>query len=224
MWRGGAVLDRASGIARFELAVQLEPRHVALEPREADERRIGRSRSPGWRPWASFQLMAQPGSMHDALTDGSTTLARPASRVLRATKFAGLNAPPASWQNDRPVALDHRRARRHLMAADPVMADLIRRAGPCRLGSQPRRRPVLPAAAGDRLAAALDQGRRDHLRPAVRAVPASRPDARTPAGARRRRAARRRPQHAEGALRARPVIAGPRPPARPGAARHHSGR
>ena len=36
----------------------------------------------------------------------------------------------------RAVALDTRRARRHLMAADPVMADLIRRAGPCRLGSQ----------------------------------------------------------------------------------------
>jgi DNA-3-methyladenine glycosylase II len=33
------------------------------------------------------------------------------------------------------VALDHRRARRHLTAADPVMADLIRRAGPCRLGA-----------------------------------------------------------------------------------------
>jgi DNA-3-methyladenine glycosylase II len=39
----------------------------------------------------------------------------------------------AEW---RPVALDHRRARRHLMAADPVMAELIRRAGPCRLGSR----------------------------------------------------------------------------------------
>jgi DNA-3-methyladenine glycosylase II len=33
------------------------------------------------------------------------------------------------------VALDTRRARRHLIAADPVMADLIRRAGPCRLGA-----------------------------------------------------------------------------------------
>jgi DNA-3-methyladenine glycosylase II len=32
------------------------------------------------------------------------------------------------------VALDTRRARRHLTAADPVMAALIRRAGPCRLG------------------------------------------------------------------------------------------
>jgi DNA-3-methyladenine glycosylase II len=33
------------------------------------------------------------------------------------------------------MPLDHRRARRHLIAADPVMAELIRRAGPCRLGT-----------------------------------------------------------------------------------------
>ena len=85
------------------------------------------------------------------------------------------------------VALDTRRARRHLMAADPVMADLIRRAGPCRLGASPRRRPVLPAAAGHRLAAALDQGRGDHLRPAVRALPRRRADPVAPARARRRR-------------------------------------
>jgi 3-methyladenine DNA glycosylase/8-oxoguanine DNA glycosylase len=40
----------------------------------------------------------------------------------------------ASW-HDAGVALDTRRARRHLMAADPVLAALIRRAGPCRLGA-----------------------------------------------------------------------------------------
>ena len=33
------------------------------------------------------------------------------------------------------VALDTRRARRHLIGADPVLAALIRRAGPCRLGA-----------------------------------------------------------------------------------------
>ncbi len=122
------------------------------------------------------------------------------------------------------VALDHRRARRHLTAADPTMADLIRRAGPCRLGASRAADTVLPAAAGHRVAAALDQGRGDDLRPAVRAVPGRRPDADAAARPPRGDAARRGPQRQQDEVRARPGVTRPRRPARPDGARHRRRR
>ncbi len=85
---------------------------------------------------------------------------------------------------------------------------------------QPRGGSVLPAAAGHRVAAAVDQGRGDDLRPAVRALPGRRPDAGAAARPRRGDAARRRPQRQQDAVRARPGVARPRRPARPGGARH----
>jgi DNA-3-methyladenine glycosylase II len=46
-------------------------------------------------------------------------------------RFARAHASSTSCHNAR-VPVDTRRARRHLMAADPAMAALIRRVGPCR--------------------------------------------------------------------------------------------
>ena len=123
-------------------------------------------------------------------------------------KFAGLNASPASCQNTARMALDHRRARRHLMAADPVMAELIRRAGPCRLGASRAADPfflLLRAIVSQQLstkAAATIFGRLCALFPG---------DAPTPARLLALDdvdAARRGPQHPEDALRARPGVAG----------------
>lgn len=53
----------------------------------------------------------------------------------RKRRFAGTNAAGASWQNRR-VALDVRRARRHFAAADPLMLALMARIGPCRLDTR----------------------------------------------------------------------------------------
>ncbi len=117
------------------------------------------------------------------------------------------------------VALDTRRARRHLMASDPVMADLIRRAGPCRLGARRGADPfflLLRAIVSQQLstkAAATIFGRLCALFPDGAPTPARL------LSARRRDAARRRAQHQQGPVRARPGGTGARRPARPGGPR-----
>ena len=163
----------------------------------------------------SSSLWHKSRSMHDRACDEP-----PGS----SDKFAGLNAPPASCQNTARMALDHRRARRHLMAADPVMADLIRRAGPCRLGASRAADPfflLLRAIVSQQLstkAAATIFGRLCALFPG---------DAPTPArllGARRRHAARRGLSSQKTRYVRDLASRVARRPARPGAARHHAGR
>lgn len=57
------------------------------------------------------------------------------ARRRRKRRFAGTNALGSSWQN-RGVALDVRRARRHFAVTDPVMFALMARIGPCRLDTR----------------------------------------------------------------------------------------
>ena len=76
------------------------------------------------------------------------------------------------------VKPDYTAARRHLMKADPKLGAIIKRVGPCELHSVAPHDPFETLCHVDRVAAAVDQGRRHDL-PAASAT-CSRPIADRP--------------------------------------------
>ncbi len=81
-------------------------------------------------------------------------------------------APPTPRAQRPHVTPDYyQRGRRYLQQKDPKLAEIIRRAGPCRIRAYQEGARVLRAGRDDRVAAALDAGRRCDFRTRLRAVP-----------------------------------------------------
>ena len=144
------ILHRAAGVLPLGLRVQLDARQVALDPAQANERRVAdevdNRGADAWRERGNRHVRLQ-GSYFNSIS-----CLRHEGWVLRRGR---LPAARRHLMQDRSEARRHHQARRALRAAQRCTQD-----------------PFEALCHVDCVAAAVDQGGRHHLRPLLRSVPA----------------------------------------------------